>query len=80
MVSINILMKVGDKIRLIKDTSFHNIGDEGVIVEIDYYRLHAIIVKFPCCTQCSLFPIVGHCASLLHCHVDINYEVVKEET
>jgi len=77
---INTSMVVGDKIRLIKDTTFHKVGDEGVIEEIDLYRLHAIAVRFPCCKGTSLFPIMGHCASLLNCRVDINYEIVKEET
>lgn len=71
-------MKVGDRIRLTRDTTSHKVGDEGVIVEIDLYRLHAIVVHFPNQSYGSLFPIAGHCASLLDCNVDIFYEVVKQ--
>ena len=73
-------MKVGDRIRLTKDTTSHKIGDEGVIVEIDYHRMHAIVVQFPNHTHKHLFNIAGHCVSLLNCNIEIIYEVLKEET
>ena len=69
-------MKVGDRIRIVKPTAFHKIGDEGEIVEIDYTRLHAIVVKFPNESNTSLFPIAGHCASLF-VSVEVLYEVIS---
>ncbi len=75
LVRINIFMKVGDRIRIVKPTTFHTIGDEGEIEEIDYTRLHAIIVKFPNESHTSLFPIAGHCASLF-VSVDVLYEII----
>lgn len=75
---INNTMKVGDRIRLVKDTSFHKIGDEGIIEEIDH-RLHAIVVQFPNETHRCLFNIAGRCASLLICNIEIVYEILKEE-
>ncbi len=68
-------MKVGDRIRIIKPATFHRVGDEGVITEIDYYRMHAIVVKFPNEAHTTLFPIAGHCASLF-VSVDVLYEVI----
>ena len=75
--SINIPMEVGDRIRIVKPTTFRKVGDEGVITEIDYTRLHAIIVDFGDGEHSSLFAIVGHCASLLHCNIDVLYEVIS---
>lgn len=72
-------MEVGDRIRVVKPTSFHKVGDEGVIVEIDYIRMHAIVVKFPNESHTSLFAIMGHCASLLHCNIEVLYEVIDSD-
>jgi len=69
-------MVVGDKIRLIENTTFHSVGDEGVIVEIDKYHQHCIVVKFPGHKKHSLFPLAGHCASLLNCDIKCCYEVI----
>ena len=75
--SINIPMQVGDRIRIVKPTTFHEIGDEGVITEIDYLLMHAIVVDFLDGKHSALFLIAGHCASLLNCDIDVLYEVIS---
>jgi len=70
------MMKPGDHIRLILNTKFHKKGDEGVIEEVDYRFQHKIVVRFPNQTYCSIFPIAGHCASLLVCDNSRIYEVL----
>jgi len=72
-------MKVGDRIRLVVDTTFHKKGDEGVIEEIDPYFQHKIVVRFPHQHNLSIFPLRGHCVSLLYCdNSQVVYEVIKD--
>ncbi len=76
VVRINIIMQVGDRIRIVKPTASHVIGDEGEIVEIDFIRMHAVVAQFPNDVHHTLFPIAGHCASLF-VSVDVLYEVIE---
>jgi len=72
-------MKVGDRIRVVTETHFHKVGDEGVIEEIDYHFQHKIVVRFPNQTNLSIFPIRGHCVSLLYCdNSQVVYEVIND--